>query len=195
MVSDEEITRLKAACRADGLRGARDLAILVLGIAAGLRREEIADLAVGDVDLANGWVQVRHGKGDKARVAILPPDCRDPIRLWLRLRTAAASDPLVCGVRFRRGSKTLALENRSVSATTVWQALMDLQERAGLRPTFKPHDMRRTAITRMIRAGIPLPIIAKAVGHASVSTTQRYDLTGVDAMADAINRAPVGAFG
>lgn len=58
--------------------------------------------------------------------------------------------------------------------------------RAGLGPDVTPHVLRHTAITRMVRAGVPLPVVQEIVGHADIHTTMQYTHVDSDDLAKAV---------
>src|SRR5262245_4480910 len=82
--------------RDQGPSGPRDAVVLALGLAAGLRRAEIAGLDLADVDLDHEVVRV-HGKGNKVRKVPIKGGTLEAIRAWLGCRSAEPG-PLVCRV-------------------------------------------------------------------------------------------------
>ena len=172
LLVDEELGALWVSCREGGLAGLLDAAILALGAGAGLRREEIAHLSLDDVHLDTGRVDVQHGKGDKARVTFLPPNALRAVADWIQQR-GSAPGRLLLDVRGQ------APTWQPLTPKRVWERLRDRQHVAGV-PPFKPHDLRRTFITRQLRAGSSYGSVQTVVGHESIETTSRYDLTSLD---------------
>ena len=160
---------LSAACQADpSPKGARDAALFALGFGCGLRRAELVDLAVSDFSPESGELRVRRGKGRKARLAHVSPGCRPAVDEWLRLR-GDAPGPLLVPVR-----KGGTIEHRRMTDHAVFLACRRRATQAGVKE-FSPHDMRRTFIGDLLDAGADISVAQQLAGHASVSTTQKYD--------------------
>jgi integrase/recombinase XerC len=150
--------------------GARDAAILELLYGSGLRVGELVGLDLGDVDLAQSAVRVL-GKGDKERVAPLGGKCVDALRAYLARRAelahrrTGALDPRALFVS-RRGARIGA------------RAVRTLVHRYGAlgagRADLHPHALRHTCATHLLDGGADLRAIQELLGHASLSTTQRY---------------------
>ncbi|MBW2695976.1 MAG: tyrosine-type recombinase/integrase [Deltaproteobacteria bacterium] len=160
---------LSGVCQADPSPGGpRDAAIFVLGMAAGLRRAEMVGLDLDDYDTETGEVRVRRGKGRKGRVTHISPGCRAALADWLGLR-GDAPGPLLCPVN--RGQR---ITNRRMSDHAILLVCRKRSTQAGI-PPFSPHDMRRTFIGDLLDAGADISVAQQLAGHASVTTTQRYD--------------------
>jgi integrase len=173
VVGDDEAKAVMKACSEDGANGARDAVIFVLGIDAGLRREEIADVLTGHIDLKTGAVSVIDGKGGKNRRTAISQKGIEIVKHWLYARQEAwpdltSSSPLIVGAY-----------GTGVGPQTVWRHLVARLESAGVN-AFTTHDMRRTFVTRKRKAGVALRIIQAAMGHASIETTAGYDRTDSD---------------
>src|SRR5690606_14001668 len=157
------------ACQADpSPKGARDAALFALGFGCGLRRAELTDLEVADFSPESGELRVRRGKGRKARVTHVSPGCRPALDEWLE-RRGDAPGPLLCPVR-----KGGTVELRRMTDHAVFLACRRRAHQAGIKP-FSPHDMRRTFIGDLLDAGADISVAQQLAGHASVSTTQKYD--------------------
>ena len=147
---------------------ARDEAVLTLLYGCGLRISEALSLKRSDAPLRDSLRVV--GKGSKERVAPVLPAVRGAIDRYVALLpfTLDPSEPLF---RAHRGGP---LGPRPV------QALMQrLRGRLGLPASATPHALRHSFATHLLGAGADLRSIQELLGHASLSTTQRY--TAVDA--------------
>lgn len=174
----EEIRRLFAAAAARGPRkGARDVALLALIYGGGLRRAEIAALTIASV-LPDG-VRVR-GKGNKERVVPLPASASTVVQRWILVRGTEAG-PLFYTWQRNRAQ----LGSYGLTPSGVHTVLAELAEAANVEH-FSPHDCRRTYIGDLLSAGVDVVTVAALVGHASVSTTQRYDRRPERARRDAV---------
>jgi integrase len=164
-----EKAALSAACQADkGPKGARDAALFALGFGCGLRRAELVALDLADFSPDTGELRVRRGKGRKARVAHVSPGCRPALDEWIRLR---GDEPgaLLCPV-----DKGGTIDRRRMTDHAIYLACHRRAEQAGIQ-AFSPHDMRRTFIGDLLDAGADISVAQQLAGHASVSTTQKYD--------------------
>lgn len=147
--------------------GARDGAMLAL-MAVGLRRAEVAGLDLADLDRTS-WRLVVRGKGRADRVVFASNGCRAALEDWLAIRGVGAG-PMFCPIR--KGGHLVV--GRSVSTTTVSEVVARRTSTAGVED-FRPHDLRRTFAGEALSAGVDVVTVAALMGHASPSTTARYD--------------------
>jgi integrase len=167
-LSAGEIQALVAACQADpSPAGPRDAVILGLGFAAGLRRAEIVALDLADHDAESGAIEVRSGKGRKARRTFAPAGLQAALADWLAAR-GQEPGPLLCPV-----DKGGTLFLRRCRSQVVYAVAAKRAGQAGVAP-FSPHDMRRTFIGDLLDSGADISLAQQLAGHASVSTTQGY---------------------
>ena len=185
-LAPDEIRALFAACLRDpGPAGRRDAALLAVLYGAGLRRSEASGLDLRDYTPGTGALQVRHGKGDKARLVYLEGAGGAALQGWLALRSARPG-PLFLRLNnqgeilwqrtVRTGAETRTAPAR-LSAQGLFYILRGRGREAGLTP-FSPHDLRRTFISDLLDAGADISATQRLVGHAQVTTTQRYDRRG-----------------
>ncbi len=143
----------------------RNLALAELLYGSGLRISEALDLDVDDVDPASSVLRVM-GKGAKERLAPMSDTSVRAMFLWLRVRALIAppaEKALFVGNRGRR-------LNRRQAA----RILDDLRKNAGLPQHLSPHTLRHSFATHMLESGADLRSVQELLGHASLSTTQRY---------------------
>ena len=144
-------------------QGLRDVAILTILYGCGLRISEALSLNVGDID-HNDFLKIR-GKGGKERIVPLLPAVKDKIDAY---QTACpysfnTGDPLFLGARGER-----------ISPRIVQRTLEKMRAYLGLPDTVTPHALRHSFATHLLAEGINLRSIQELLGHASLSTTQRY---------------------
>lgn len=171
-VDGAELAALLAHCTADETAaGARDAAIVALAYLSGARRSELASLHLADVDTVPPAVRVR-GKGGKERLVPLSPAIGPLLERWLDSR-GGWDGPLFCPIdrsgALRRG--------RGVTGEAIRQVLARRAMAAGV-AALSPHDLRRTYAGDLLDAGADLPAVQQLMGHASPSTTSRYDRRG-----------------
>jgi integrase len=164
-----EIAALLTACRVDtSITGIRDYAVVALLYNAGLRRSELVALRWEDYVEREHLVTIRQGKGRKARTVYLSDDVVGALRGWQHA-SALRGGPL-----FRAISKAKRVLERGLSDQAIWYILDRRAEQAGLQPV-RPHDMRRTTISTLLDQGVDLVTVQRIAGHASPTTTARYD--------------------
>ena len=151
--------------------GRRDLALLMLLYGGGLRLGEALALDVRHARDAGETMRIA-GKGGKERVAPLLPRVRDAIRTYLAARPdgAPSRSPLFLGARGGRLDPSVAQRR-----------FREIRAMLGLPASATPHAMRHSFATHLLGRGADLRTIQELLGHASLSTTQRY--TAVDAEA------------
>ncbi len=152
----------------DGWESARDAALITLLYGCGLRISEALSLKRSDAPLGASLRVL--GKGSKTRVAPVLPAVTEAIDAYVaELPFALApEEPLF---RARRGG--------AYSARHAQALMQRLRGRLGLPSSATPHALRHSFATHLLGAGADLRSIQELLGHASLSTTQRY--TGVDA--------------
>ena len=152
-----------SAAPAAGWQALRDQAIVLLLYGAGLRVNEALSLDRSDVGPGRDVLHVR-GKGEKERQVPLLAPVREGIERYLAAAPdGAAGDPLFLGARGRR-----------LGARAVQQRLQEIRARLGLPDTATPHALRHSFATHLLEGGSDLRVLQELLGHARLSTTQRY---------------------
>tara|TARA_R110001583_G_scaffold158496_1_gene310421 strand:+ start:476 stop:1369 length:894 start_codon:yes stop_codon:yes gene_type:complete len=169
-LSQAEMTCLFSTC--DNFnhpaKGAREKALLLIGIGAGLRCSEICSLNLIDLDGQQGLLRVMEGKGRKQRQIYLAGSVQTAINAWLQQR---GSEPGALFTTIRKGG---VITHQRLSSSGLSHAIRALQQQAKI-AAFTPHDMRRTFITQLLEDGVDLNTVRQLAGHSDVSTTTRYD--------------------
>jgi site-specific recombinase XerD len=162
-----EISAMFAACANDQTSaGIRDAAILAL-LRLGLRRQEIASLELADYNPAEKTLTVR-GKRNKERLVLLMNAATAALADWLTVR---GDDP---GPLLRAVNKGGRILRKGISPQAVYNVLRKRARLAGV-CDLTPHDWRRTFAGDLLDAGADLSVVQKLMGHASPTTTARYD--------------------
>jgi integrase/recombinase XerC len=182
---DEARALLEAAAeRADDGSpvGVRDVAILELLYATGIRVGELCGLDVDDVDHERRVVRV-FGKGRKERTVPYGVPAQRALERWLRsgrpaLLAQGAGGALFLGARGRR------IDQRAVRAM-VHTRLADVPGA----PDLGPHGLRHTAATHLLEGGADLRTVQELLGHASLATTQIYTHVTTDRLRQAYRQA------
>ncbi len=155
--------------------GLRDRAILEVAYATGLRREELADLDIYDVDLNEGIVRVRDGKGGKGRTAPLTKSACMYLARYLKKARPLLMNYL--GLE-REGAKETALWLKYTGQRLDKDPLGAMvgryvrQVRPGARQSC--HTIRHAFATHMIKGGAHIRLVQALLGHSHISSTMRY---------------------
>ncbi|MGH2406085.1 MAG: site-specific tyrosine recombinase XerD [bacterium] len=167
----EEVERILAQPRGPGPQAVRDRAILELLYAAGLRVSELAALDVGDVHLTTEYVRCL-GKGSKERIVPIGTPAVRALQRYL----SSARPALAGGGGHARSGSGLFLNRRGqrLSRQSVWMLLRRYAAAAGIRRPLGPHTFRHSFATHLLDRGADLRAVQEMLGHASVTTTQRY---------------------
>ncbi len=145
----------------------RDLLIVEMLYATGIRVSELCGLDIDDVDTRYRLVRVL-GKGNKQRTAPFGVPAAEALRAWLTdgrpaLVTAESGPALLLGARGRR------LDVRQ-ARTVVHQTVAAVNGA----PDMGPHGLRHSAATHLLEGGADLRVVQELLGHSSLATTQLY---------------------
>ncbi len=159
--------------------GRRDRAILELFYASGLRLSELVGLGIEDVNLSSRIVRVL-GKGKKERLVPFNTSTADALRAWMKDRSGALGATGALGARgasTARGVKApLFLNYRGgrLSTRSVDRLVRRYVALCGAKFGISPHALRHSFATHLLANGADLRAIQELLGHARLSTTQRY---------------------
>ncbi|MCB9761974.1 MAG: tyrosine recombinase XerC [Alphaproteobacteria bacterium] len=160
----------------EGWYATRNRAILELMYGAGLRVGELAALDRDDVDLDERLVLVRGGKGGKDRQVPFGPPAADALRAWLATREGGVPALFLNRYLTRLSSRAV---HRIVQQSGVRNGI------AGVHP----HALRHSCATHLLAGGADLRAIQEQLGHASLSTTQRYAHVSVERLMEVYRAA------
>lgn len=150
--------------------GLRDRAVLELLYGCGLRVSELVGLDLARVDLASSTLRVL-GKGNKERLVPIGRPCVAAVRAYLGVRARFAHPKTGA-----QDDRALLLSPRGVRLQV--RSVQALVQKYGVlgagRADLHPHALRHTCATHMLDGGADLRAIQEMLGHASLSTTQRY---------------------
>lgn len=167
-LSIEDVDRLLGAkSDSDTTEDARDLAMVELMYAAGLRVSELVGLNLRDVDLDAGTVRTI-GKGSKERVIPIYDTAVESIAEYITYFRPAHS-------RYQ-SEKALFLNRRGRRLTrqAYWLRLNKLATKVGISSKITPHMLRHSFATHLLHGGASLRHLQELLGHSSIATTQIY---------------------
>ena len=176
-----EMDRLLASPDAATPGGRRDRAVLELFYASGLRLSELVDLDLDDVNLSSRVVRVR-GKGRKERLVPFNRTTAEALRMMVGGSRQPRSSPSGnLGARSRgarharpRHALFLNLRGRRLTSRSVDRIVRRYVREAAIAQGISPHALRHTFATHLLQAGADLRAIQELLGHARLTTTQRY---------------------
>lgn len=164
----EEIQALFAALPTQGAQALRDRALLLFLYNTGARVQEVADLRVGDLELAASPRVRLHGKGDKWRMCPLWEDTAQQLRRLLDQRETRTPDAKVFASRQGRPLTRFGIYK------LVRRHTRQLERATTQRRGISPHVFRHTVAVHLLEAGVEPNVIRSWLGHVSLDTTNRY---------------------
>ncbi len=171
VLSREQVNRLINAPPPESAFYTRDVAILELLYASGLRASELCDLTMNNLQLREGLVRI-FGKGSKERVVPVGQAAVAAIERYLEdCRPKLLKRPT--DVLF------LSRTGRPLDRIRLWQLVEGYGKASGLLKEISPHVLRHCFATHLLSGGADLRVVQELLGHADVGTTQIY--THVDA--------------
>lgn len=163
----EIVQKQREACKPGSfsyMMATRDIAIIELLFATGIRVSELCNLRLSDVDMDLGRIRIL-GKGDKERfVDICQVESLNALKEWLSLYEN----------RTPSGPFFVSRLQRRLSPQSVRQLVYHLCESAGIAKHITPHTFRHTLATLLLEEDVDITYIQKLLGHSSIVTTQIY---------------------
>jgi integrase/recombinase XerC len=176
-LSEDEMTSLIGAAADDTPLGRRDRVILELFYASGLRLSEVAGLDLEDVNLSARMARVL-GKGGKQRLVPFNTSTATALREYLKHRDALGQEGRERRT-FSRASRprdALFVNYRGgrLTARSIDRLVRRYVTAASVRGGITPHGLRHSFATHLLQRGADLRAIQELLGHARLSTTERY---------------------
>jgi len=184
VVADEVRKLLRTAAAQPAPLCHRDIALLVVLYAAGLRRQEASALDVARYSPTDGNLVVARGKRGKSRQTYVPAGYRALLEPWLAFQRARGCEPMFVRWDRDRGPTMDRLGRAGVD-----HVLGELAAKLSGKVT--PHDLRRSFATDLLENGADLLMVQQLMGHADVKTTAIYDRRGERGKRVAIEKMPI----
>jgi site-specific recombinase XerD len=172
-LSHGELKVLMESCANDRkICGIRDAAIIAFLYTCGPRRHEVVKAKLHDYNTKSGRLVIT-GKGNKQRTVYLDNGAKEAMEDWLSVR---GSEPGPLFYAINKGGN-IVFNIKGMSSQAIYKILRKRGIESGV-ASFSPHDLRRTFVSDMLDAGVDIVTVSKLAGHASVTTTGRYDRRG-----------------
>lgn len=174
LVTDEVKTMFDLAKMDNSIIGVRDLLVLELLATTGMRRAEVCEIKIGDIQLTQGVYAINIvGKGNKERIIVASNEVMGIINKYMNMRGITFKDKdeylLVSHANRKSGSG-------KVSTNMIYRIVKHYAELADIDPdTISPHTLRHTFATQCIGMGTPIQDVQQLMGHASINTTELYN--------------------
>ena len=174
LVTDEVKTMFDLAKMDNSIIGVRDLLVLELLATTGMRRAEICEIKIGDIQLTQGVYAINIvGKGNKERIIVASNEVIGIINKYMNMRGITMKDKdeylLVSHANRKSGSG-------KVSTNMIYRIVKHYAELADIDPdTISPHTLKHTFATQCIGMGTPIQDVQQLMGHASINTTELYN--------------------
>jgi integrase/recombinase XerC len=182
-LSVDDAVMLVEAPEGDSLTAWRDRAILETFYSSGLRISELAGLTHEGLELANGTVRVI-GKGNKERLVPLGDKAASAMLEYLNACRAN-------GIHAARSDQPVFVNARGegLAVRTIRRVVEKYRKATGVKGRLTPHTLRHTFATHMLAGGADLRSIQEMLGHASLSTTQKYTHVNLDQLMEVYDKA------
>lgn len=179
----DDMFRLLDGVKGESVLALRNRAILETLYSTGVRVAELAGMDIGDVDFDSGFVRVI-GKGNKERLAPVGKKALGRIRAYVDTRRKTTGSVI-------QDSEPLFLNSRGgrLSTRSIARLLEVVVRQMGLLRPISPHGLRHTFATHMLDAGADLRVVQELLGHASLTTTQRYTHVSIDRLMEVYDKA------
>lgn len=170
----------------------RDIALLEVLSNTAMRVGELVGLEVSDVEIRerSGSVEIRSGKGRSSRIVPLNADARRALGAYLETRDGTDGTDRTDGTGRPEGRLFLG-ERGPLTAAGVWTIVRKYGRRAGIEG-LRVHQLRHTALRRMLDEGVDLATAATIAGHSDLRTTLRYTRPSRAGLEAAVEKLSMG---
>ena len=168
VLSIEEIDTLIAAPDRSNPQGIRDIAMLELLYASGMRISELTELNVEDIHLTMGFVRV-FGKGRKERIVPLGRGALNAMSHYLERARYELQ-----GKYPKTDALFISHRGKRLTRQGCWKIIKTHAEKARINKELTPHVLRHSFATHLIENGADLRAVQEMLGHADIATTQIY---------------------
>jgi len=160
----------------------RDKALILSMYSAGLRISEVASFSLNNME-KDLWSARIIGKGNKERHVFFSEEAREALIAYLgarqhRIKAERPTDRVF-----------VSLKGAAISVPGVRWIISKYAERSGLEKNIHPHSLRHSFATHLVNSGCDVRVVQELLGHASISTTQRYTHVDMERLKNVYNKA------
>lgn len=184
---DEVFSLLEAPGDGDAF-AFRDRAILEFLYSTGLRVAELVALDMPRLDFDAGMVRVI-GKGNKERLVPVGNPALAALREYFPQREQLTAGRVKRGKPAENGAVFLNGQGGRLTVRSVERLVQQYAQRVGITAAVTPHALRHSFATHLLEMGADLRVVQELLGHASLSTTQRYTHLNMDYLAEVYDKA------
>lgn len=166
-LNEQHVRSMLESVDRDKMLGRRDLAILELFYASGLRLSELCGARLENLDLDEGFIRVT-GKGGKTRIVPVGGKAREAVADYLKNERSGMVKKMTSSWVF------LSIRGGKLSPERVREIVKQRAKAAGLEQNVYPHLLRHSFATHLLQNGADLRVIQDMLGHADIATTQIY---------------------
>jgi integrase/recombinase XerC len=166
----------------------RDRAILEILYSTGMRVAELVSRDLRHLDFETEMLTVR-GKGNKERMVPVGRPAREAVQVWLSHRQQLMQERAGRGREPEKEALFLNSRGGRLTTRSVERIVRAYGERSGIPQTVTPHALRHSFATHLLEMGADLRSVQELLGHASLSTTQRYTHLTLDHLAEVYDKA------
>jgi len=181
VMADEQVQKLLSAPLPSDALYLRDVALLELLYAGGLRASELSDLDCSAIHFELGVCRI-FGKGSKERLVPIGRPALRAVQRYLDELRPDLEKPGLSGDRI-----FLSRTGQPITRVVVWQVVKRHAQRVGLKD-IHPHTLRHSFATQMLAGGADLRVVQELLGHSNINTTQVYTHVDRSRLKDVVNR-------
>ena len=160
----------------------RDKALILAMYSAGLRISETAALSLDTMESNLSGARII-GKGDKERQVFFSEEAQDALLAYLPARKERIKEDRPTDRVF------ISIKGAPISVPGLRWIISKYAERSGLGKNIHPHSLRHSFATHLVNSGCDVRVVQELLGHASISTTQRYTHVDIEHLRIAYNKA------
>lgn len=181
VMADEQVQKLLSAPQPSDTLYLRDVALLELLYAGGLRASELSDMDASAIHFELGVCRIM-GKGNKERLVPIGRPALRAVQRYLDELRPDLEKPGISGERI-----FLSRTGQPITRVVVWQVVKRHAARVGLKDVH-PHTLRHSFATQMLAGGADLRVVQELLGHSNINTTQIYTHVDRSRLKEVVNR-------
>lgn len=164
----------------------RNYAMLTTFLYEGLRRAELINLNIGDIDFENNILKVRSGKGDRDREIPLHPETKKAIMEYIKHRT---ENHIMPSAKEDKDMLFVGYQLKRVSGSWIQTKVKEYAVKTGITKKISPHKLRHTALSHWYMATNDIRFVQKIAGHSRITTTEIYVHSNVNYLKEVMEKA------